>query len=321
MSQKLKKEALITPLTNLSCCYCELGNFSTQLTLLNEASDIVRNAYGNDHFQLSVILYNLATCYAGIGKFKEMEKVLNESLSITINKFHKNHAKAAKVMLLLAESYEGQQRFQEQIVILEKAAAIVKRHCGSKHPQWGFTLCQLANAYGLGQEFQKEEEAAFLAHQTMRDIYGEANHPDLSNCLRTRAISELNRANYTLSLQFLDEALEYQRKAFGSKDKEQIPTVLLKSKCLRLKGMPDEALSNAKLALDISYNSLTFKPHKLLAKTYAELAYNFDKLEDKAKALEYANYSLDNYSPLYSHADVKIHEMVQIQEFINTIKK
>jgi tetratricopeptide (TPR) repeat protein len=141
------------------------GQYSQAVSLAEEALELARQVWGEEHPNIATSLNNLAVLYKLQGSLAEVEPLYQEALAMRKRLFPTHHPDVATSLNNLAFLYKSQGRLAQAEPLLEEALAMSKRLLPGDHPDVAKGLNNLAillaatSRYPEALELMKEATA------------------------------------------------------------------------------------------------------------------------------------------------------------------
>ncbi|NUO08029.1 MAG: tetratricopeptide repeat protein [Candidatus Brocadia sp.] len=234
-----------------------LGNSKDAIKYFNDALNISRKVYGEDHPDVATIHCNIGEASYNLHQLKDAEDNFKKALEIDLKVYgqkqpnHPNIARDYNYMGLISAPLHGTDRALEYY---KKALEINRQVYGEVHP------AVATNYNNMG-----------LALASSRDI------------------NDINKA-----IEYYDKAIDINKKVYGDKHPAVANNYNNMSSALGSLDKPDEAIGYLEKALDINIKAYG-QEHLMVATNYCNFGLMLCKLDKRDEAIEYLKKALEIY--------------------------
>lgn len=248
-----------------------LGNYDTSEPLLEEALELRRTHYGDDHPTTAASLDHLGLLLSDQGEFEAAVDVLREALSIHASSPESDQVETSETMNRLAYALRRQGKHEEAEALFRESLEIREAELGTDHLQTIASKSSLGVALHMQGEFDDAEELFREVLAQRRELLVPA-HPDLAMSLNNLGSLLMNRGRYGEAIPFLEEALEMRQSLFG----ERHPKVALTMNNLALVQRDQGAFAEAEPLFEQALE----QRRELLEEDHVSIAINLFGLAD-----------------------------------------
>lgn len=172
-------------INNLGGVYQKQENYEKAEELYQQALDINKKIFGDNHPATAYILNNLGGVYQTQEQYKKAEPLLHESFEIRKNLLGEDHPDTAMSLNNLAGLYQAQGQYKKAGQFFNQALAIHQDVFGEKHPETANSLNNLGVLYDAQGRHKDAEPLLLQALYILESTLG-ADHPT----------TELVKSNY-----------------------------------------------------------------------------------------------------------------------------
>ncbi len=147
---------------DLAGLYKSTGQYSKAELLYQEALELRKHLWGENHIDVVASLNNLALLYDEQGRYDEAEPLYLQSLELEKRLLGENHPSFALILNNLALLYYHQGRFTEAEPLSQQAIELDKQFLGEENPDVATDLHNLGLIY-RAQGLYSEAESLFFA--------------------------------------------------------------------------------------------------------------------------------------------------------------
>ena len=296
-------------LNQLGLSHGILGNLKTALKYTEEALDIRRNLFGENHPAVAQSYNDVGVAYENIGDHQKALEYEERALAIRVSLFGESHPDVAisynDVGLSLISLWELDKSLE-----YEKKALEIRRHFfGENHPDVASSYNNVGLSYMALVEYEKALEFEKRALEIRKNLFGE-NHPSVAESYNNigfaygKSFAPENRKE---AMEFVMKALEIRRNLFG----ENHPEVGDSYNSIGLTydnfGEYQKAVEYKEKALTIWRNNFG-GDHRKVADLLSSISDTYLMSDDHQKELEYRKEALEIIRDLLgdSHPDVAV---------------
>jgi serine/threonine protein kinase/Tfp pilus assembly protein PilF len=265
--------------------YRNLGLYDQAAPILEKSLSLKREAYGEDHLEVSAGLHTLAVLYDTQGKFEKAESSFRESLAIKEKLLGQDHPDVARSLNSIAVVYWNQGKYGEAEQLFQRSLAIKENALGPDDPEVGNTLTNLGILYHLQQKFDEAEPLFKRALAISEKVLG-ADHPDVASNLNNLGSLYEDMGKPEEAEPLYERALAIWEKALGPEHSDVGITLHNLANLYRDQGKFDKAEPYYRRSLDIWEKALG-EDHPYVGYSMRERAnlYRDRGLHDDAEAL------------------------------------
>jgi serine/threonine protein kinase/Flp pilus assembly protein TadD len=220
--------------------YLNLGVFDQAAPLLEEASVLQGELYGQQSAEAAQVAGNLAVLYMMTGEFAKAESRMNESLALRRILYGDRSSEVAEGLYYAASLHLHKGEFQAAIPLLEEALSTEQELSSGQNEATANIISDLAySAIKLG----RDDEAERLNREALaqrREILGD-DHPSVAQSLNNLGQSLRNRGNFDEAEQMIREAVALNRRIYGEHHPELNATLSSLASVLRDSNKLEEA--------------------------------------------------------------------------------
>jgi len=183
------------------------GNYTEAIPLAEEALDLLRQVWGENHPKLGGYLHNLGELHRKQGDDDRAETYYQEALKLIENNWGRSHPETAKTLNSLALLYRSQGRYLDAEALYQETIAIYEQTIGTNDPLLGITLDNLANLYRTQGNYT---EALALAERakTIFETRLAPDHPTLGTSLNNLSALYKAMGDYEKATPLLERSLQ-----------------------------------------------------------------------------------------------------------------
>ncbi|MFP3027986.1 MAG: tetratricopeptide repeat protein [Wolbachia sp.] len=241
--EKIEKDYLENLLILMSNGYLNLGNPKRQKELLERTLPILKNHYGEDHFEVAITLVNLSISYVALNDYQRAKKLLERALPVLKKHYREDHFEVARALVSLNVTYIALGDYEEAKDLLEKALPVLENYYGAEHFKVGIMLEDLGMYYLMLGDSEEAKELLEKALSVLEKCYG-ADHFEVAKTLVNLSISYEVLGYYQKQKGLLERALPILEKYYGA-DHFEVAIALENL------AIADEALGNSRRAKEL----------------------------------------------------------------------
>ena len=183
------------------------GHYAEAIPLAEEAFDLLRQVWGENHPKLGIYLLNLGELNRKQGNNDRAAVYYQEALKLTEKIWGRSHPETAKILNSLALLYRSQGRYLEAESLYQETIAIYEQTLDANDPLLGITLDNLANLYRTQGNYT---EALALAERarTIFETRLAPDHPTLGTSLNNLSALYIARGDYEKATPLLERSLQ-----------------------------------------------------------------------------------------------------------------
>ncbi|MEO9965482.1 MAG: CHAT domain-containing tetratricopeptide repeat protein [Reichenbachiella sp.] len=211
-AQSLFERAGVTTSKENANCYNDLGiaywnngNLDLSLQYLQNALNLRKDLYGQNHPEVADSYNNIGLVNAEINSFAAVV-YFNNALKIYQSIYDNNHPKIALVLNNLALQYDIQENYEQALENLQQVSEIWNNLYPEKHPSKAFAAFSIGEVYYHQQNFEKALEYQDQALEMYTDLYG-PKHPEIANIYNRKADVYLKQTEYRASIETFQKAI------------------------------------------------------------------------------------------------------------------
>lgn len=208
------EELLAAHLSDYGVFLYNSTRYEESLFVSEEALQLQRKLYGEDHTLVATSLFNLSAAHVELGDYESGEKLLHECLAMRRKLLGDRHPYVAMALNNLGHLLQKAGRLDEAEDAHRQSLAVRREVLGDNHPEVANSL----NSLGIVQYFNaRYREAAETFEQVLpiwRESYG-ATHPNVLSALNNLGASRREAGNYLAAEEVLRETLALRREVFG----------------------------------------------------------------------------------------------------------
>ncbi len=189
------------------------GQYRQAVSLAEEALELARQIWDEEHPNVATSLNNLAALYKSQGNLAEAEPLYQEALAMRQCLFPGDHPDMAQSLNNLAGLYELQGRWDAAEQLIEEALAMTKRLFSTDHPDVADSLNNLAGLYE-SQGRLKAAEPLYEEALAMRKRLFPGIHPDVAGSLNNLAGLYKSQGRISAATSLLEEVLAMTKHLF-----------------------------------------------------------------------------------------------------------
>ena len=189
------------------------GQYSQAVSLTEEALELARQVWGEEHPNIATSLNNLAVLYKLQGSLAEVEPLYQEALAMRQRLFPGDYPDVAQSLNNLAGFYESQGRLDAAEPLIEEALAMTKRLFPGDHPDVADSLNNLAGLYE-SQGRLKAAEPLYEEALAMRKRLFPTDHRDVAGSLNNLAGLYKSQGRLSAATPLLEEVLAMTKRLF-----------------------------------------------------------------------------------------------------------
>ncbi|BET35984.1 MULTISPECIES: tetratricopeptide repeat protein [Wolbachia] len=294
--EKIEKDYLENLLILMSNGYLNLGNPKRQKELLERTLPILKNHYGEDHFEVAITLVNLSISYIALGDYERAKELLERALPILENYYGEDHFQVAIAKTNQGITYIALDDYGRAEELLERALPILENHYGENHVEVAKILVNLSNIYRYFDDYQGAKELLERALPILEKHYGE-EHFEIGMILESLGTDYIALGDNQEAKEVLERALSILEK-YHERDHVEVSKILV-NLSIAYRGLGDtqgvkKLLERALPILEKHYGENHFE----IAIALANLSNAYETLGDYEEAkdlLEKALPVLENY--------------------------
>lgn len=255
-SNPTSRTILLCTWDNLASAYSYVGNSKREIEALTACLTIIEKSFGKVHPQYIRLLCRLAKAKENTGEFHEMKSTLLEALGVVEKqrRSSKTEIRESKVLLLLSRAHQNLHESDEQLKMAEKGKKLISRHFNEKHRFSTAASIVLAKALGDSGRINEQLMLAQNVYHTHESQMG-SFHSELADAAMEVAAAYNALGNFKMEENFLNEALEIQRKAVNLFPRWEVVETKIRIGDSSIKADPSEnrwslALSYYRSAID-----------------------------------------------------------------------
>ncbi|MEO9806174.1 MAG: CHAT domain-containing protein [Reichenbachiella sp.] len=211
-AQNLFQTAGVTASKEQANCYNDLGiaywnNGNTDLSLqyLQNALNIRKQLYGQNHPEVADSYNNIGLVNADVNSFASVI-YFNNALKIYRSIYNNNHPKIALVLNNLALQYDTQEDYTQALDNLQQVSDIWENLYKDDHPSKAFAAFSIGNVYYHQKEYDKALTYQDLALEMYTRLYG-SKHPEIANIYNLKGDIFLKQGEYRASIETFQRAI------------------------------------------------------------------------------------------------------------------
>ncbi|MBW4544732.1 MAG: CHAT domain-containing protein [Symplocastrum torsivum CPER-KK1] len=189
------------------------GQYGQAISLAEEALELARQVWGEEHPNIATSLNNLAVLYKLQGRLAGAEPLYQEALAMRQRLFPGDHPDVAKSLNNLAVLYESQGGLDAAEPFIEEALSMTKRLFPGDHPDVADSLNNLAGLYE-SQGRLKAAEPLIEEALAMRKRLFPGDHPDVAGSLNNLAGLYKSQGRLSAATPLLEEVLAMTKRLF-----------------------------------------------------------------------------------------------------------
>lgn len=203
-------------LNNLATVYQALGRIAEAKPLYQQALDIGKKLYGEEHPAVATNIFNIATIFVIEQHYDEAETLYLQALEIRKKLFGKEHPDVATSIESLAILYGIKGHFAKAEQLHWQAMEMKKKLYGEEHPAVATSMESLANLYGKQDRFAEAEQLHRKVLEMRKKFLGE-RHPDVAGSLYNLSLVYFCMNDLQKAEPLMAEALKLYKDLLGEK--------------------------------------------------------------------------------------------------------
>jgi CHAT domain-containing protein/Tfp pilus assembly protein PilF len=213
-AKNAKPTSLGQSLTILGFIYQRVGRYQQAEETLQEALDLLRGEFGNEHPYVAQVLYDLATVYLMRGQYDRARQLYESALTYRQKHLGKEHLHVAFVINNIGLIHLRRQELKEALSMFERSVEIKRKSLGDDSLEVAKGLVNVGNVYfDLGQ-LDKAEQHYITALQMKIEKLGQ-NHPSVADTLNNLG-NIFNRTNrQSAAEKYYQQSLAISEKMLG----------------------------------------------------------------------------------------------------------
>jgi serine/threonine protein kinase/Tfp pilus assembly protein PilF len=201
-------------MNSIALIFKNLGKYERAVGLFQNALELQKQARGEKHGDVAVVMRNLANALSDAGRYERAEALHRESLALSVELFGRHSRWSAGGMNDLGMLLRLDGRYDEAGNLLREALEIRRDLLGPDHLEVASTLNNLASVYRFQGKYQ-EAEGLYRESLAIRREHLDPGHPQIISSLNNlagilRARGELQQAEG-----YYRDVLSFRRTLFG----------------------------------------------------------------------------------------------------------
>lgn len=216
--------ATISSYNNLGSLYRDMGKYAESVKLLEKAVEELSKKGMQENMEYAVALNNLSTLNFMLGQAEEAKRKSDQSIAIADRQTGDKSKDFLSFLLNSAIINQSFENYREAESLLLQIKEIKENRFGKKSSQYARALVNLAGLYMETNRMIEVEPLLATAYEIYLKFYGR-NHPTTAYIISLYGIYYSQAANYSLSIQWLEDARSLQTYLLGKFHSEYIGTL------------------------------------------------------------------------------------------------
>jgi tetratricopeptide (TPR) repeat protein len=275
----------------IAVVYISQSEFAKALESFQEALNIDRAVYGEQHPKIASRYNNIAFIYYKQGEYARALEGFEKAMEIDRAIYSERHPNVATCYSNIAAVYAEQGQYIRSLEGYLKALDIRHEVYGDRHPEVAITYEHIAEVYHSKGDYTRALENYRKSLSIWRAMYGE-RHPDIAACYTGIGVVYADQGQYTRALEDHQKALDILRAMYGERHPDVATIYSNIAYVYSRQGECAKAIEIFEKALE-TWRSVYGERHPDVALAYINLADvyasqgEYDRaLEDNQKALE-----------------------------------
>ena len=261
-----ENEKVAKSLLNLAHIYNETGRYGEAFKLGEEASEIGRKLFDNQHPLVTLSHGLLISCGFPLGsalidqkKYQEAEKILRETIERLKKIDEDNRFMVATTLRLLGRACNRQGKHKEAENICKQALEMLQT-INTNDPEF-FNVYDRKNFYGvlylcrveLSEALNRQsklDEAHKVLREALEDTHDNAHYA--YHCRECIGLLYYNQSKYEEAKKYYEEALAIGRKLYGEQDPATIDLIGKIADIYEMQGLTDKAKALREIVVALS---------------------------------------------------------------------
>ncbi|WP_370088791.1 CHAT domain-containing protein [Ekhidna sp.] len=216
--------ATISTYNNLGALYRDMGKYAESVKLLKKAVEELGKLGMQESMEYAVALNNLSTLHFMLGQTEEAKSKSDQSIAIADRQTGDKSKDFLSFLLNSAIINQSLENYSVAESLLLQIKEIKENRFGKKSSQYARALVNLAGLYMETNRIDEVEPLLATAHEIYMDFYGR-NHPTTAYIISLYGIYYYQIGNYSLSIQWLEDAKSLQTYLLGKFHAEYVTTL------------------------------------------------------------------------------------------------
>jgi tetratricopeptide (TPR) repeat protein len=276
----------------------KMGDHLKALTHYQQALDIWRKIFGEQHHYIAIAMNSLASAWIDSDEPNKAIEYLEKALEIDRVGLNPQHPNLAIYLNNLGEIFRVLGKPTKAIEYFQQALAIWKKTYGEMHPRVATAMNNLGMTWdylGKSQMATEYLKKALNIHITILGMH----HPNVALGFNNLGVIWNSLGNYHETIGFFQQALNIWIKIYGKIHPQVAATINNIGSVLENLGEPHKAIEYYQEALEIDkivFGSL----HQAVARELNNLGGAWETLGEPRKAIYYYQQSIDILKKVYS---------------------
>jgi serine/threonine-protein kinase len=221
-------------MTAMSDAYTSLGHYQDALPLAEEALELRREKYGEDHPEYARALAGLGGVQMMLAEYEAADTQFARALELRRKHLGPAHEDIVNSLNLIGNLREKQGRYDEAIVFLSESVTKARELYGDRHETVATSLSNLGQALMMAGDYEEAEAVHREALAIRRELLGDL-HPALAGSLNNLNHLLARVGRYDEARPFAEEVLALNKTLWGEDSINY--AVALSGVSLTLKGL------------------------------------------------------------------------------------
>ncbi len=209
-----KDEVVSVLLNNLGLAWRDLGDAKKAIGFYEQALQIVRAVFGDQHPNVARIYNNLGLAWSALGDAKKAIGFYDQALQIDRAVFGDQHPKVAIRYNNLGAAWSALGDAKKAIGFYDQALQIDRAVFGDQHPKVAIRYNNLGLAWSALGDAKKAIGFHEQALQIARTVFGD-QHPNVARIYNNLGLAWSALGDAKKAIGFYDQALQIDRAVFG----------------------------------------------------------------------------------------------------------
>ena len=269
----------------LASIYSDLGDKSKAIEYENNALEVRRIVFGENHSDYTASLNNLFVYYSDLGNYSKASEYCTKAEEIDKIVLGENHPDYACTLFNCAKSYFDLGNYSKAVEYMAKAVEIHKVVSGENSSDYAKSLAGIALIYSKLGDYSKAIEYEKQAMGIRKTVLGE-NHPDYAESLSGLAVFYNLLGDYSKAIEYEKRAMEIRKTVLGESNSIYATSLSNLSHFYGNLGDNYKAIEYEQQALEIR-KSILGENHPDYVTSLCNLATSYSDFGDFSKSAEY----------------------------------
>jgi tetratricopeptide (TPR) repeat protein len=211
-------------LNDLGFSYGELADYKRALEYDEEALEIRKSLFGEEHPETAMSFNNVGAAYGRLGNHERSLEYGKRALEIFRRLFGEEHSETAMSFDNIGNTYGDLRDHKRHLEYSTKALEIRKKRFGEEHPDTAISFNNVGMAYADLGDYKRSLEYCNKALEIRQKLFGD-EHPDTALALNNLGSIFARLGDDKRSLECYEEALKVRMEILGDKHPDTVKSV------------------------------------------------------------------------------------------------